>query len=560
MGKVMLIGLDCGNPNLILKWIDDLPTFKRLIGKGTFNILKSTIPAATIPAWNSIFSGKNPGNLGLYDFVIIPSYIENGLKPANYLYAGTSYLWDILSTAGKRQQIINIPVTYPPAKINGIMVSGGLLAPLSKGNAFTFPSTIKEEIDRISGGYEILPFTDLSVSGKEKDYLRRLLRNVDKQVSAVTYLMTKYDWDFLSYVFFVTDSVQHYFWHHFDETHPWYDRKASPRWKDSIKQVYMKVDEGLAKILALCPPETDLLIVSDHGSGPLYGTFMVNTWLEEQGFLKLNHVNVDVQTLDERIIISLKNFLIKKFPSLSEKLVAVLPKSFLNRFLIKEQYQSTYSRSLSKIDWTNTKAYGLGSDGSIYLNLKGREPSGIVDTREYEALRNEIVAALKELKGPDGKGMPLQVFFKEEVYKGTKLAFAPDIIFVLDEYKYLQRMAIENDHYIWKPPEIAGGHSLSGLFLAYGPNIKQTGIDLSRVYSVCDIMPTILHLMNVSIPSDIDGMVLSAIFKEDSELATRRPSFKAYEKQNENVMDGQVVYSKEEEDQINQRLKNLGYV
>lgn len=555
MGKVVLIGVDCGNLDLIMKWIDELPTFKSLIENGASGRIASTFPANTVPAWNCIFSGKNPGKLGVYDFVTIPYYAPHGLEPASYKLTKTNYLWNILSKNSVRSAIINVPITFPPEEIEGIMVSGGLLTPFYKETRFTFPSELKEEINRISGGYEILPFTDLTIPGKEEEYLQKILSNIEKQTRVVTYLMQKYDWDFLTYVFFVTDSVQHYFWHHIDPSHPRYVENIQNPWRDAIKTVYRRVDAKLGEILSKLPSESDVLLTSDHGSGPLHNYFLVNEWLKKSGFLALRDSRPH-NSYSEVWLWRGKNFLLKNFPHLSEKMASALPRRFTSRFLVKGQLRNSYQELINRVDWTKTKAYGIGSDGAIFVNLKGREPNGIVAKEDYETVRSEIISRLHEIRNPaTGQELAVETYRREEVYNGDYAELAPDILYILDGLKYEQRADI-GFRTVWRPSYTSGGHSPHGAFIAFGRNIRRDGkrIEGSCIY---DITPTILHMLGIPIPDDLDGHVLKEIFPEGSEIRERSPQYRHY-----SLEHGKSVpsFTDAEEKQVRERLEKLGYM
>jgi len=519
MHRVFVIGIDCANLDLILRWKDELPNLRKAIETGVHGKLKSCIPPATSPAWNCLFTGKNPGKLGIYDFLVFPFTKEDGFRVVNYSYQDSRSLWDILSDYDKKVGVVNVPTTFPPRKLNGLMVSGGLLTPLYRDVDYTFPSELKNELDRVVDGYEILPFTDLTVQGKEEEYLQKFAQNIDKQVRGLKYLMQKFDWDFFTYAFFVTDSVQHYFWHYLDETHPRYDAEQARKYGNGIKHVYKLVDAAIGELLAEIPSETNILVVSDHGSGPLYGRFLVNEWLKEKGLLKIRNIEHGLSDILVKWLFSVKDFIYSRFNTrFIEFLISKIPRSLLSRFLFVEQWRKQGIDLIESIDWSRTKAYGLGGNGSIFINLKGRESEGIVDTKDYERVRGMITEMLHQLETPTGEKQRVKVFRREEIYSGKHLEAAPDLLFILDDYRYAQGITIGHDT-IWAPPETSGGHSLYGTFIACGPDIRQS--TESQNIEIYDITPTVLHMLGVPIPDDIDGKVLSKIFNPDSEPAKK---------------------------------------
>jgi len=519
MKKVLVIGVDGLSLELINRWKEELPNLKQIMERGIYGELQSTFPPMTSPAWNSMFSGKNPAKFGIFDWLAFPFDKERGFRIVNYCDQDSPSLWDILGGCGIKVGVVNVPTTFPPRRVNGFMVSGGLLTPLYKDVNYTFPMELKEELNKALGGYEILPLTDLNIPGKEQEYLQLFKRNIRKHVEAAKYLMLNKEWDFFTQVFFVTDSVQHYCWHHMDDTHPKHDSNQAKKYGSAIKNIYKEVDKAIGELIAKVPENTVVMIVSDHGFGSFYGYFLVNEWLREKGFLKLKRQESKLNI--SKIMNSIKNIAFKYFNSrLVEFFIRLFPKKFLEKFLVREQLKSRSANLIQAIDWTKTKAYGLGGVGSIFINLKGREPEGVVEASEYENVRGEIIRALYELKHPvTGVKVVDRVFKKEELYKGKYLQFAPDLMYIMDGLKYVQSTAIGNNK-IWIDSQLTGGHRMEGVFMAYGRDIE-SGKQLNGI-QIYDVTPTILHIFGIPIPKDMDGRVLTEVFEEDSELA-RRP-------------------------------------
>jgi len=521
MGKVFVIGIDAGNLELIKKWQDDLPNFSRLLREGASGKLESTIPPSTMPAWNCMFTGKNPGKLGIYGFIIPPQRGEGEFRIASYMYQDSPSLWDILGDEGKKVGVVNVPTVFPPKEVNGFMVAGGLLTPLYKDTEYTFPPELKQELNRVVDGYEVLPFTDVRIPGKERKYLERFKRNIEKQTQAVKYLMTNREWDFLTYVFYVTDSAQHYFWHHMDETHPRHDQRKSAKYKDAIKEVYQKVDAAIGDFLSVLPQDTTILIVSDHGTAPAYGNFAANAWLMDRGFLSYRPRGRNWKLALRHALVWIKDLLSRYLsPALIEFIVRCTPKRLLKMFLFRELYRTLSQQIMEIIDWKHTKAYSLGM-GSIFINLEGREAEGIVKPEDYERVREDIVAEFLKLKDQQGRKPTCHVFRKEEVYWGKHLDSAPDLFCLVEGYPPFPGFASKK--VLTDRALRSGAHSMYGTFIAYGSQIKK-GLEVEQA-KIYDITPTVLHLMGLAIPKDIDGRVLAEIFEEDSEAAKRSVAY-----------------------------------
>jgi len=539
MSKVFLIGLDCANPNLIREWKSLLPNLGKMIEGGVFGKLESTIPPATCPAWNCLATGKNPAKIGIFHLLALPFTEQGGFQIVNFSYQDGRSVWDILGDNDMHVGIINVPTTYPPQPVNGFMVSGGLLTPLYRDADYTFPPELKSELDKAVGGYEVAPLIDTSVPNKEGEYLEKLKRNMDKQVEAVKYLITNYPWDFLMYVCCETDCVQHYFWHHMDATHPKHDVNKGQQYGHAIQEIYQRADRAVGELMAAAGDDTTFVVVSDHGSGPLYGYFLVNEWLRKIGFLTLQDQKQSWQEIImRRLLVPLKRFLITYCsPELVNLLLKITPRRLLERFLIREGVKREGIRLMQAIDWSTTKAYGLVGDGSIFVNLKGREDHGIVEPGDYEDIRAQITEKLYELRDPAGRKVVDRVFKREEIYEGKYLDVAPDLLFTLDGFRYVQRADIGGGA-VWTEPVTSGGHSMDGTFIAYGPDIaKGVEIQNARIY---DVAPTILHLFQLPVPTDMDGRVLLEIFDKKSSYA-KSP----------------VAYQDSEREQLSQRIREL---
>jgi predicted AlkP superfamily phosphohydrolase/phosphomutase len=213
--------------------------------------------------------------------------------------------------------------------------------------------------------------------------------------------------------------------------------------------------------------------------------------------------------------------------------------------------------SLNDVDWSRTKAYGLAGMGGININLAGREPEGWVRPgKEYESLKEEITEQLKSLKDPEtGENINAQVFMKEEIYHGPYLDRAPDIMFLPNDAGYIAGNALgfTANKPIVEIPAWPGNHRMNGIFLAHGKHL-QRGKSIEGA-SIMDLAPTILYLLGHAVPNDMDGKVLTSIFDEDF-LASRALEYIAEGSQEEGS--GQV--SPEEEQEVIERLKELGYL
>jgi predicted AlkP superfamily phosphohydrolase/phosphomutase len=279
--RLIIIGLDGGCPDLIEEWITQgkLPNLKKLTERGSKGILKSTILPITPTAWTSFLTGKNPGKHGVFDF----TERKEGLHELQLVLVGQKpgSLWKVLTQSDKRVIVINVPMTYPPAKVNGVMISG--LPALDTRRDFTYPSHILEEIEREIGEYRIHYKVEFTGENHE-DFLRDVHFLIERRGQVARYLAENYPWDLMMVHFQATDWVQHFFWKYADPNHPNHDPFPSIA-RHAIRDVYTHIDKELGKIIKACHEDTNFIVMSDHGFGPLYKVVYLNNYLNKLGYL-----------------------------------------------------------------------------------------------------------------------------------------------------------------------------------------------------------------------------------------------------------------------------------
>jgi len=504
--RVLVIGLDGATFDLIRPWTDQqqLPTFKMLMENGVYGDLISTIPPVTSPAWPSFMTGKNPGKHDVFDFVGRSGEYSREIKNARDIKAKT--LWKLLSEAGKTCVVVNVPVTYPPEEINGCIVTGMLTPPNA---CYAYPPEIYEELQKI--GYK--PELEIKKRFSPKKLLDYLVEAATKRVQVFFYLMERFDWDFCMLVFRGTDVIQHELWQ--------YHQKE-------ILQFYRKVDSLIKELIMKAGSETNVILMSDHGFGPVYKFFHVNYLLHKLGLLEFKtesssgkYLNIkDYRFQDGR----LKSVLLKI--GITKETVYTMAEKTRTLRIFQKLYKKLNVQiptTKKAIDWKRTKAFfnsSIGPASSIQINLEGRETEGIVKKDEYEKVRKFIMSELREVVDPEtGQKIVQDVFRREDLYSGPYVSDAPDIIFLTNNFEYAATDRIYGDKIVSEPVHKGRGtHRMNGIFVAYGPDIKDTGEDIGRA-RITDLAPTILHMFNLEIPEDMDGKVLTDIFNPDSPVA-----------------------------------------
>ena len=556
--KLLVIGMDGAPFELIERWgqMGELPNLAKLIDRGSFGILRSTMPVHSPTAWSSFLTGLNPGQHGVFDFVRREkdSY-ELKVVRADQI-AGAS-LWRLLSEHGRKVGVMNVPMTYPPETVNGFLLSG-LGTPDYTG--YSYPPELSDELN--AQGYRVNKkffFTP----DRQDEWLDDIHEITNIRGKTAVRLMEEQPWDFFMVVFRNSDEICHFYWHHMDEADPRHDREAPVRYRTAILDLYKKIDGWIGEIVKAAGPDTNVIVMSDHGAGPLYKDVFLNEWLIEQGLLKLKKTPETQGSWFN---------LVRRLGLTREKISDTLTRLDLHRLevLIKRVLgdriyvlpRDDRPEFLNAIDWSLTQAYSFGYYGQIFINLRGREPNGIVEPGEaYEAVRKQIADGLSELRDPqDGQKVVDRVFFKDELYSGDFLSDAPDLLTIMRGFTYMTRKGYEfaaQRGELFRAPytEETGSHRLEGILIAAGPDIIEQPI-LAET-DIQDLAPSLLYLQDCPIPNYMDGRVIVDIMRPEL-LRRRRPQFE--ERPISYRDDFPADWDAASEAEVTERLRKLGYL
>jgi len=550
--KVFCIGLDGGTFDLMDPWLQMgyLPNIQQLIEKGTRATLNSVILPFTPQAWGSFMTGMNPGNHGVFGFKE-KTEGRYSFQFVNNRSIKSKTLWRYLSDHGKPAILINIPMTYPPEEIEGVIV-GGMDSP-GIDSDFTFPPEIRQEIFEVEKNYVIHLHVGagyLDSDKKRRRAVQELIHMVECREKLILHFMEKSAWNFFAVNFSAIDQVQHHFWKYLG---------GKNEFDDVILQVYKRVDEAVGRICREVPPDTTLYMMSDHGSGPASPhVFFVDEWLRELGLLRfrksvsvrgvaMRFVKWALSVSSQRLSSGLKDHLMRWFPSMRVK-----SQGYVRRALI---------------DWANTKVYSGEHPSTLRLNVKGRDPEGTVDEGEYDQLRDELIKRLESLSHPQtGESLIERVYRKEDLYHGDLLHAAPDLIIHPKDFSHqIKGGRFPSSYYSQvisdkNPKEffVNGVHRLNGIFVGAGPGIRSNYVHAPL--HITDLFPTILYSLGMEIPETVDGRVAEGIFDEDF-LSTHPVRFCDYAlKKGAQICGGQKTYEEEDSDKIAESLRGLGYI
>ncbi len=556
--KTVVIGMDGAPYELIEKWSQSgqLPNLARLIHRGAFSVLRSTIPVHSPTAWASYITGVNPGKHGVFDFV----RREEGSYQLRVIRAdqfkGAS-LWQLLSEHHRSVGIMNVPMTYPPEAVNGFLLSG-LGTP--DYVPYSYPPQMSDELNK--QGYRVNKkffFTP----DRQDEWLDDIHDITEIRGQTAVQLMQEKPWDFFMVVFRNSDEICHFYWHHMDESHPHHDPEAPDRYKTAILDLYRQIDHWIGRIVQTAGNNCNVIVMSDHGAGPLYKDVFLNEWLIQKGWLMLKE--------DEGGRGRWFN-LVRKIGLTRENISDTLTRLNLHRLevLIKQALgerihvlpRDERPEFLNSVNWSRTQAYSFGYYGQIFINLKGREPQGIVEPgSEYEALRTQIAGELQQLTDPADE-LPVvdRVYRKEELYEGGYLDEAPDLLAIMRSFTYMTRKGYEfaeKRGQLFREPytKETGSHRLEGILIASGPDIKQ-GVTPPTA-DIQDLTPTLLYLQDCPIPTYMDGRLVAEIIAAD--FSDKHPP-RYEDRPLSHRVEDQDGWNAETEAEVAERLKKLGYL
>ncbi len=557
--RVMIIGFDGATLDLIGPWVKAglLPTFARLMKEGAWGPMRSTMPPVTPAAWNTMATGMNQGKHGLFDFFMRQegSY-ETMLVNTTHRHGAT--VWGLLSEAGYRVNVFNLPASYPPDQVNGTMVSG-LLTPNQATDA-TWPRDLLAELKQAVPGFGFYP-PGIFSKGQEAKFVQDVLNWDQMTLQGTQFVTSQQDWDFLFTVFIGSDIVSHVMWKymttegaslHSD------DPAAKEAVAHAIQRVYQQADEIIAKFLATAGDDTYVLVVSDHGFGPQENYLHLNAWLAQRGYLKFKrNLFTQFKYLMYRLGITPLRILetlralglggqVKEAAGENRaKLDAMIKRAFL---------------SFNDVDWSRTTAYAAGFGTPIFVNLKGREPQGCVEPgAEYEALLKRLTDDLRAMRHPaTGEPFVDKILRSRDLFFGPYADRAPDLMFEPRDWKNQAYGLHDFASNRWLEPssDHTGTHRMDGILFLHGPGVRP-GYAIQNA-TLCDVAPTVLALMGVPIPTSMDGQPLAAALSDEL-----KSQLKIAYRDADQVADMRTtmpVMSEEDEKIIRDRLEALGYL
>jgi len=529
----MIIGLDGATFDVLRPLMESglMPALNELVRTGASGILQSTKPPITPAAWTTFMTGKGPGRHGVIDFERYDS-AANKLSFNHRFDIREKTIWQILSEHNLRIGSIPLPMTYPPQPVNGFLVSGFETPSIDVD--FTYPPELKDLILRTIPDYSYSTNWQRGILGGKSMFSENLeyfKRSFRQGVQLARLCTEHYGWDVMMVLLKLVDNIQHKCWKFLGPD----AGRRYPTQQRMVHSCFQVLDECLAEMFQLAQDQdASIVVMSDHGHGSLDGKAQPNLLLKRWGHLKL-----------------ISGF--SQFKTRTGYIWYRLTQKRGGRFV---QPNLGIERDLA-VDWASTKACVIhaGIYGFLYINLKGRQPQGTVDPKEYETFRTELVERFLAARDEKyNKPIFQEVLRPEEAY-GCRMEdnrFLPDLLLVPATGLAVVRKIRGNSAVKWAlNGRLGGTHRIEGLYAVNGPSVAS---GLVRNAHIADITPTILAMLGLAVPADMEGKALADVFQPRLEV-TFEPPRKA-----EAQEAPEQVYSEKEQQMLTERLTDLGYL
>jgi predicted AlkP superfamily phosphohydrolase/phosphomutase len=325
---------------------------------------------------------------------------------------------------------------------------------------YTFPPTLRREVEQVVGEY-LFDCPEFRTADRD-DLVKQIYTMTERRFDLADHLLRTKPWELFAMVEMGTDRMHHAFWKDMDAEH----RKHEPggAYETTIREYYRYVDERVGRLLEHADDETVVLVVSDHGAKRMDGGIRVNEWLRSEGWLATR----------------------------------------------SEPAQRCALADVG-VDWSKTKAWGDGGYyGRVFLNVRGREPEGVIDPADYERVRDELAAALAAIPDEQGRPIGTRVFKPDVVYPRVE-GVAPDLIVHFGDLYWRSVGTIGGDEGIHTFDNDTGpddaNHAQHGVLMMSGPGIERQRRDDMHLL---DVAPTVLDLLGVAVPAGMRGRSLVA--------------------------------------------------
>jgi predicted AlkP superfamily phosphohydrolase/phosphomutase len=496
--RVLIVGWDGADWEILdpLLAAGDLPNLAALIERGRRGVSRSCLPSHSWAAWPTFLTGRDPAGHGVFDILEYRPGATRRLPVSSKSILAPTWP-EQLTDAGRTSLVVNVPLTYPPPAVKGVAIAGGVIP---QGSTYSHPADAGPRLGwPINGGsWTTFRNRPLDLVADVEDVTRR-------RAQAMRTLLDEQPWDAACMVFVSPDRIQHCLLEYVHPGHPEFATASKTATADRVKDVYRLLDRELGTLLERTGPDDLVILMSDHGHQPVTRALNMNRVLENLGLLRTGRGNALISLLAWGRIRSIARVVYDRLGLHGKVAVPTTP-----------------------IDWSRTRAYtSVTSTGEgVSIALAGREPDGVVSPDDYDRIRDHVARALLGFVDPATGRHPIaSVRRKEDVLDGPYLDRAPDLLLEpapLYSLTHARQMVEPAD---W----LSGDHRPEGIYVAAGAEVSAgDGPEISL--------------------ADFAGWITKALGVEAA-TATAQPERQAA-----------AVFSDDEEREVEERLRGLGYL
>lgn len=508
--KIIVIGIDSGDRELIAKWAGEgyLPTFKRLINEATTGQIDNPHALEAGSVWPTFHTGVGPAKHGQYEGMRIfdPEIYDHRALRLDEM--SPRYYWRHLNKNGKRICLIDPEyMRMANEPVNGTLIfDWAVHAPSHGGTQIEFwtqPPELKEQIesrygkDPLEG--QMCDVHKPRTLEQQRWFRDGLIERARRKGEVAVEQLSQGGWDYFEVIFCDTHCAGHHCWHLHDKEHPDYDPQVvAALGGDPLRDVYAATDKAVGKVIEAAGPEATVIVYCSHGMGAEYsGTRMLDRMLVAlEGQKPANYRN----------------------PVLNAARTAWrgLPKGL--RRGLKPMQRRAWTAMMNDGFQPNRRqrryfeVYLNNRSAGVRINLKGREPNGIVEPgEEYDRLLAELSRDLLAFTNIEtGKPVVVECLPIYARHEGEKQSQLPDLAVTWDTSAPIRQVSSPKSGEVLNEDLTArsGDHRPIGQFFAIGPGLDYR--QLNEPVNSVDFVPSFSKMLNIPVP-DGDGKPIEAL-------------------------------------------------
>jgi predicted AlkP superfamily phosphohydrolase/phosphomutase len=507
--KVLILAFDALEATLLDRWMAEgsMPAFAELGSRGTTYQLDNTVDYLPDTAWSELTTGKSAPAAGLY---WQPEQVHAGearLRANTPADVPLIPFWQHASEAGRKVAVIDAVYAPPAPGLNGVLLRDWGTHSAGFGRD-SDPQAYVDDVVARYGDYP-LPHGWSESEGrawgcdihdgsqKALDQLpQKLADAVDVKTRVVLGELERDDWDLFFAVFHEAHCAGHQLWHFMDESSPWHEADAPAALKNGVRDVYMRLDRSLGEILDRIGPETAVFVVLSRGmTGHVGGWQLMPELLVRLGYTSAGSVAASMRS---------------RLPAPVRRTLKALI-----RGPVRKQLKSASGTPAQPLENPRTKAMSVrcGGNGAIRLNVRGRDPFGSIEPgEEYDTICEDLKRELEALRDTEsGDPVVIEVVRSDAVLGDRHHPNLPDLIVKFRQHGVITSVTSPRVGTVSEPARArnfarSGEHTSHIRLWRIDPGTEEGGT--VRRGHVFDVTATVLELLSVPLPGDLDGKPL----------------------------------------------------